>query len=104
MRTVQQIFDAVIAAGHYTETYVPSVSSEFMCLAINNAEYSGTITEAEERKALRSIEQYVYVVLGAGRGSTLLGALLNNGELTEFKDRVAIYQNWAKRPRKFKRV
>jgi hypothetical protein len=105
MRTIQQTFDAVIAAGHYIETCVSGVSSEFMCNAIRHAGYHGTITEADGRKALRSIEQYMCVALGAARGRTLYDALLDNGKCTEFKDRLAIYQNWAKRPRKFnKRV
>lgn len=100
MRTLQEIFAAVIAAGHYLETYTPSVSSPFMCNALSSAVYNGTITGAEERKALRSIEQYIVGVLGAAYSSqSLVCALINVRYTTTFKDRLAIYQNWGKRPR-----
>lgn len=105
MRTIQQTFDAVIAAGGYQDQYVPCTTSSFMCNALGYQVYQGTITAKEAERAERAISEYMAKYLRTGKDQTLSqGLIAATGELSTFEQRLAIYKNWAKRPRKFKNI
>lgn len=103
-RTIQQIFDAVIAAGNYHRVYVGCFSSEYMCNALDNGVKRGTITDKEHDKAMAAIKRYMGKYLGIGTGRSLVYGLAIKGVPFTFDARLKIYQNWAKRPRKFKNI
>lgn len=86
-RSVQEIFDAVIDKGFYTER------EDYMCLCLQGAYSEGVISKKEMRKAGRSIKSYL------GRYPALESMLLDHGFPRKFSDRLYIYRNWANRPR-----
>jgi hypothetical protein len=104
MRTIQQTFDAVIAAGNYDRVYVGCFSSEYMCNALANGVNRGTITDKEHDRAMAAIKKYMAKYFGIGTGYCLSHGLVIKGVPFTFDARLKIYQNWAKRPRKFKKV
>lgn len=56
MRSVQEIFNATIAAGFYDKSLD---SNEGMCDALHMARQAGVITQSEQTMAWREIKQYV---------------------------------------------
>lgn len=85
-RSVQEIFDAVIDAGFYTER------TEWMCFSLRGAHSKGVISAKEMEIAECEIGEY----LG---GYALLESKLYDGSLpNQFPDRLAIYRNWSSRP------
>ena len=94
MRTIQQIFDAVIFSGVYKDGFVEGCS-QYMCHALDIAEAEATITAAECKKAHRSIELYLI----DPKRTPLESALMLNDKPFDFMARRDIYLNWAKRPK-----
>ena len=106
MRTIQQLFNAVIDGGFYSEDYnryeEQFPPSEWMCCAVSSANKARCITDAEAEKMRRAITRYMSsLCFNAGTLSTALRAI---DKPAWFNDRLAIYKNWAKRPRKFKNI
>ena len=85
-RSVQEIFDAVIDAGFYTER------TEWMCFSLRGAYFNGVISVKEMEIAECEIDEYLggYALLETKLGCSALPC--------EFPDRLAIYRNWASRP------
>lgn len=86
-RSVQEIFDAVIDGGFYTERVY------YMCFSLQGAYSEGVISKKEMCIAGRSIKSYL------GRRYSLESLLLEHGLPRKFSDRLSIYRNWANRPR-----
>jgi hypothetical protein len=103
-RTVQQLFNAVIAEGFYSADYRrfddPFPPSEWMCCAVTSAVKAKCITEAEAGKLARAINQYLYSMYNAA--GTLATALRRNDLPADFNARLTIYRDWDNRPRKVK--
>lgn len=108
MRTLQKIFDAVIDAGWYTEDGArvgyDMYSTEFMCNSLNTAERAGVVTEAEVQKAHLSIANYMASVTGRPAVEFTMGTCIawlknNTEDNAPFSERLAIYRDWANRPR-----
>lgn len=103
MKTLQQIFDLMIEKGCYNRSRYRDIESffdqsRFMCLAIN---YHGRymLTDAEVKKALNAIDNYLYTVLERdSEHCTLYAALQMCGYKHDDDALMAVYQNWAKRP------
>lgn len=85
-RSVQEIFDAVIDGGFYTER------EDYMCFSLQGAYCEGVISKKEMRITGRSIKSYL------GRRYSLESLLLEHGLPRKFSDRLSIYRNWANRP------
>lgn len=103
-RTVQQLFNAVIDGGFYSERYFelgePFPPSEWMCCAVTSAVKANCVTAEEAGKIDRAINQYLHsMYIAAG---TLATALRRNDLPANFNDRLAIYRDWKNRPRKVK--
>ena len=90
-RKLQEIFNAVILSGIYSED-----RQVYMCLALDVASASNVITSAECFKARTAIKNYLRPTLNY----SLAGALskVNNSNPYGYSDTLAIYKNWAKRP------
>ena len=87
---VQNVFDKVIEAGLYGET-----TDVLMCKALRFAKAASIVSEQEFNLANVEIRKYL-----GGFGS--LGGLLSNKEQDwSFAGRLAIYKDWANKP-KFK--
>ena len=94
MRTIQQIFDVLIARGHYKEGQHSYWHSPYMCNAARRGYDHGTITKAERDKVIRIIGIYI------GDYSTLYTAqVYHQVQDRDFAARLKIYLNWAKRPK-----
>lgn len=111
MRTLQEVFDAVIATGVYSGDvgyalvgHQHAYKCEFMCNCLKRALQGGVITKAEYKRNMDSIEAYIIKVGGAGTGCVLHTVLLKAGLVTTiehheaFSTMLSIYTNWAKRP------
>ena len=85
-RSVQEIFDAVIDGGFYTEY------TDWMCLSLSDAHLEGVISKKEREIARREIGEYL------GSFGTLESKLYHYNLPYEFPDRLAIYRNWKNRP------
>ena len=110
-RTLQEVFDAVIATGVYSGNsgYVlvghqHAYKCEFMCNCLKRALQGGVITKAEYKRNIDSIEAYIIKVGGEGAGC-ILHTELRKAELVpnqsrdeSFSTMLSIYTNWAKRP------
>lgn len=85
-RTVQEIFNAVIDSGCYSET------RRFMCPALCAARASGVITPKEHKLASEEIKTYL--------GDIPCLILVLGGYLTpvNFSATKAVYQNWDNKP------
>lgn len=92
-RTLQQIFDAVIDAGYYRE----SGCNDYMCNSLSTACEANIITQGEYNKALKAVNQYSKPTNQAIY--TLRNVLYKNGLPYVYSDRLAIYRNWARRPK-----
>lgn len=88
MRTIQEIFNAVIDNGYYEDSEV----KQFMCISLNAACKAGVITYEECYEATDLINDYI------GEWFFLEFALFNNGLPYDFESRLAIYRDWASRP------
>jgi len=85
-RSVQEIFDAVIDAGFYTE------HEDWMCRSLELARLCGVISKEEKKIARREIGAYL------GSFTILESKLYFYNLPYKFPDRLAIYRNWASRP------
>lgn len=85
-RSVQEIFDATIDAGFYTER------SGWMCPSLYRAYSEGVISKKEMEISRCVIREYL------GRFTTLESKLYYYNLPYKFPDRLAIYRNWASRP------
>lgn len=101
MRKIQEIFDAVIAAGLYSEE-----RSQYMCLALGYAYELGVISEKEHDKGIKSINGLIRRLprYHGCRDTPPLACYLKalKGDFTEvapFSECLAVYKNWEKRPR-----
>lgn len=101
MRKIQEIFDAVIAAGLYSEERSP-----YMCLSLWHAYTIGVISEKEHDKGIKSINGLIRRLpqYHARRDTPPLSCYLNalKGDFVEvapFSECLAVYKNWEKRPR-----
>lgn len=99
MRTVQQIFKAVIKNGIYDNVHT-RYYSPYMCIALFSAERGKIITRAEHLKAKKEIHKYLRHLnhYQGSRYDCLEFALMKNNIPCEFEDREQIYLNWSKRP------
>lgn len=88
MTDVQTIFDKVIASGRYSEA-----RTLFMCTALAACLHADTLTYEEVLAAKNEIDHYL------GDYNTLERALIGAGLPRQFKDRLAIYRDWANRPK-----
>lgn len=82
MRTIQEIFDAVIDFGHYAE-------QGLMCWALQDAGSHGLISEDEEEFATAEIENYLSGYI------TLSQAIKCEGLTME---PITILKDWENRP------
>lgn len=85
-RTVQEIFDAVINSGCYSET------RRFMCPALGAARAHGVITLEEYRLAIKEVKTYLDGI------PCLILALGDSRTPVSFNTTKAVYKNWADRP------
>ena len=97
---MQEIFNAVIKSGAYPRRKRDGNSSEYMCVALLIAMKGGVISLEERRKADRYIQKYIkgYTTLEAA----YRGPYNPNKKEKAFgctKEGLAIYKNWAKRPK-----
>lgn len=82
---VQNIFNKIMDAGLY--------QGNLMCFSLANAVAGSVITEKEYLTAKAAIEMYIC-------GAVTLGvALVHNGLPHEISDRIAVYKDWANRPK-----
>jgi hypothetical protein len=94
-KEVQLVFDKVIKAGLYIPTDSCSdTSKNYMCNSLKQAFNVGVITFDELVLARSSIRAYLDSPL-----QTLYSFLKTHHYPTEAKTRLAVYTNWAKRPR-----
>lgn len=111
MRTLQEVFDAVIDTGVYSGDvgdvlvgHLETYKCEFMCSCLNRALIGDVITEAEYKRNMASIEAYIIKLGGVGNGCVLHTVLLkaelvpNQSHDESFSTMLGIYTNWAKRP------
>ena len=99
MRTVQQIFKAVIKNGNYQHCF-GKLEAPYMCTAMVYAEWENIITLEERLKAEKAIDKYLRH-LNYYRGTRFIAldaALEENKIPAAFEDRKQIYLNWSKRP------
>lgn len=98
-KSVQDIFDIVIA----NELYVPKTdqgkTSRFMCHALNRAAENGLIEWEDVNKAKDAIEYYMRCILESDC-SALETALKDSNLPHTFKDCMEIYTAWAMKPGK----
>jgi hypothetical protein len=111
MRTLQEVFDAVIATGVYSGDVGPvlvghnqTYKYDFMCICLKMALRGDVITRAEYKRNMDSIEAYIIKLGGEGTGCVLY-AVLRKAKLVPalshdeaFNIMLGIYTNWAKRP------
>lgn len=97
MRTIQEIFNVVIDAGHYHQ-------HGRMCPALVLAHEYRLITTEEYYLAVTEIRQYLCDLaeeedyFSDRVHADLVDALRSAGFAFRFEDRLAIYQKWADRP------
>ena len=92
-RTIQQIFDAVIAGGCYAESQEYALNSAYMCTALTFAFQKNIISYEEMVEARKAISEYL-----GHTSNSLWVALYENLLPCSFSHRLAIYRNWAARP------
>lgn len=92
---LQSIFNRVIAAGHYSDTEREGTYPH-MCVSLDAAVRRGLITEHEYVLAQQNIRVYLSAVEWS---DTLAGALISSDLPSDFEDCLAIYRDWANRPR-----
>lgn len=94
MRSVPEIFKAVIAAGAYdtTATGWSDETSPHMCFALRIALNNGHISRAEEVEAYQEIQKYL-------DGFSFLRSMLSANKLpNDGVDRLGVYMDWDNRP------
>lgn len=100
MRSIQDIFNAVIEAGLYSHDTNQTVMvngrwftvDNCMCFSVASAINAKLISEDEGRLAYKEIDGYI------GCYSFLRSALMVNTLPHDFHSRLAIYRDWANRP------
>ena len=85
---VQDVFNRVIDVGFYSE------AMDWMCVSLLNARDVGLISVSEHKQARGEIRAYL-----PSKYLTLEGALEANGLPCDFEFRLAIYRDWANRPK-----
>ena len=103
MKSIHEIFNAVIEGGHYGGPY-PSIEGRlrerYMCFALQRASDKELITYEEAQFAASCIEEYLSCLLPDRRHVlTLMSALRDNGLPYSQEDLLAIYQDWENRPK-----
>lgn len=97
MRSIQEIFNVVIDAGHYDQ-------HGRMCPGLGEAHEYEIITKEEYHLATTTIRQYLCDLaeeedyFSVRVHANLVDALRSAGFAFRFEDRLAIYQKWADRP------
>lgn len=84
---VQKIFYKVIEGGHYTSR------CDLMCISLIAAGYCDVINKEQKEIARQSIKEYL------GFYGTLSAALIDSNLDSSFQHRLAIYKDWANRPK-----
>lgn len=105
MRSLQEIFNVAIDAGVYYPHYGGTAEcgayrSEFMCNALHSISGSfgvELITDAEYEYAVAEIQAYIREY--TEDDCTLCMILKEQGKPYNFEARLAIYKDWANRPR-----
>ena len=115
-RKLQEIFNAVIEAGHYPSKEPTKEdcrrTSNFMCESLVYVLDKGAITKEEWDKAKRAIRGYINTLATGGnyypadKELPSLWSALFSAKIVEFRQYyseispilLAIYKNWAKRP------
>lgn len=95
MRTLQEIFNAVIDSGHFRE-------DSYMCNSLWEAYYINIICSDEKELVNEAISDYLDELNSCHTYedyNTLKGVLRNIGIDNSFKERLWIYRNWEHRPR-----
>lgn len=101
-RSIQEVFDIVIANNFYRHKRMKNVNNEnvsepFMCFALELAHYYGYITSEELVRNQNAIDRYL------GNPSMPLTAMLqHNGFPHKPVDTLAVYLDWANKPRLLK--
>lgn len=103
-KVVQQIFNAVIAAGYYSEhevydageisAYGPGDKRDFMCGALRIALHFGVISAGKYVLAKKAVSLY----MDQSDRAYLESALKEAGMPSSFEYRLALYKDWANRP------
>lgn len=101
MRTVQEIFDAVIDAGLYHGLH--AASKKYMCFALRAAYHAGVITTDEHCAAVDALLEYLHRPGDALDGYLLAQRLRleDYGQCPEGSIRwnfTKLYRDWANRP------
>lgn len=89
-RDVQTIFNIVIESGHYNEDNL-----DWMCGSLKHCRHDGLISQLEVDIAVNEIEAY----LDTAECAFLRTGLWQSGLPYNFADRLAIYKDWANRPK-----
>ena len=88
-RDIQTIFNVAIESGHYNEH-----GTDWMCGALKQCTREGFITHLEYDIACEDIYKY----LDTTDCAFLETALRESRLPSKFKDRLAIYKDWANKP------
>lgn len=94
-RTIQEIFNAVIKLGYYTNK--PNAPKCYMCISLKAACREQQITQGERDKASKAIESYMATI--PGNWGTLGNALKWGGADSSREAQMNVYLNWDKRPK-----
>lgn len=95
VNAIQDIFNRVIDAGLYGRTHA-GVACVYMCNSLLAAVRHEVITSDECTLAQQAIQEYLEAV---GYADTLSGALISSDLPHDHEACLAIYRNWANRPR-----
>lgn len=98
-KSVQDIFDIIIANDMYTNETSQHNHYNYMCNSLYYAAKKGLITQEEYTKAVNAIQDYFKNTLEVGC-STLIEALQESNLPHTFADRIDIYTAWAMKPGK----
>lgn len=94
MRSIQEIFNAVIESGYYTEEKVQTFYSASMCLSLIFAKDREVITPEEKTRAQKEIDVYMQT----SPSLFLVDNLKSSNLPYDFSSRLAIYLDWGNRP------
>lgn len=94
-KTIQQVFDLAIETGAY------DFDNRYMCHAIDTLAVQGLIADHESIKVKTAINKYIGQVIyeDGSKVISLHSALSIRKIPNDFYDRLAIYKDWANRPR-----
>lgn len=101
IRPMQKLLNIAIETGTYHPEYGTAECgahrSEFMCIALKTVSNIGLITDAEYAYAVDEIQAYIREY--TEDYYTLCMVLEDQGKPNNFEARLAIYKDWANRPR-----